>query len=105
MQIYRQPVDIIPKKESLGTFENSISNKKHFNSTLKQMRKNTEYCLEVDLQQHIRSTQQYTKPSKMHLYGTHLFVCVCWGQICAAMVVRRCEVCRGLAGHRQAVLR
>ena len=68
------------------------------------MRKNTEYCLEVDLQQHIRSTQQYTKPSKMYLYGTYLFVCVCWGQICAAMVVRRCAVCRGLAGHRQAVL-
>ena len=71
--------------------------------TLKQMRKNTEFCLEVDLQQHIRSTQQYTKPSKMYLYGTYLFVCV-GGQICAAMVVRRCAVCRGLAGHRQAVL-
>ena len=57
------------------------------------MRKNTEFCLEVDLQQHIRSTQQYTKPSKMYLYGTYLFVCVggrsvlrwwCAGAQCAA---------------------
>ena len=41
------------------------------------MRKNTEFCLEVDSQQHIRSTQQYTKPSKMYLYVAYLFVCVC----------------------------
>ena len=56
---------------------------------------------------HLLLENHMCQPDPVNSYRDRISIqtfCGCWGQSRAAMVVRRCAVCRGLAGHRQAVL-